>query len=510
MTSPDGITWTLRTSAADNDWYSVCYGNGLFVAVSITGTGNRVMTSPDGITWTARTSAANNNWYSVTYGNGMFVAVSITGTGNRVMTSPDGITWTIRTSAANNNWYSVAYGNGMFVAVAYSGTGNRVMTSGWTQQTIAPPNNYYNGTTTFTGAVTAPSLLALANDSGALGASGTAWADLFLASGAVVNFNAGDVTITHAADTLTFGGATTGYVFSDGPVTVTAGSASAPAMTTSGDLNTGVFFPAADVVAITTGGVERMRINSGGNVGIGLTTLGAQFNAVNGSLMYRWSDDTVGAFSHLAKYRGTESAPTAVATNDVMGQFVFRAYGGANLRNLAIMQGIVTTYTSDTNMTAAIRWFTTNAGSSPTTKMTLTGAGDLTIGSGAKLALDSVSAPSDTYLTETSANNIAIFTGGSERLRLDGSGNVGVNVTTFGTSAAGVLGLKNGTEPTTGPADTVQVYSVDRSAGNTIPAIYCEGTGVTDAGITSTAVTHKIALKVNGTVYYLLATTNAT
>lgn len=77
---------TSRTSAANNSWYGVTYGNGTFVAVSITGTGNRVMTSPDGITWTSRTSAANNAWYGVTYGNGTFVAVSINGTGNRVMT----------------------------------------------------------------------------------------------------------------------------------------------------------------------------------------------------------------------------------------------------------------------------------------------------------------------------------------------------------------------------------------------------------------------------------------
>ncbi len=129
MTSPDGINWTIRTSAADNNWISVTYGNGLFVAVSISGTGNRVMTSPDGITWTIRTSAADNQWSSVTYGNGLFVAVAVSGTGNRVMTSPDGITWTIGTSAADNQWYSVTYANGLFVAVAVSGAGNRVMTS---------------------------------------------------------------------------------------------------------------------------------------------------------------------------------------------------------------------------------------------------------------------------------------------------------------------------------------------------------------------------------------------
>ena len=146
MTSPDGITWTIRTSAADKPWTSVTYGNGLFVAVATNSSGNLVMTSPDGITWTLRASAADNNWNSVTYGNGLFVAVGAGGTGNRVMTSPDGIVWTIRTSAADNWWRSVTYGNGLFVAVSITGTGNRVMTSPdgivWTIRTSAADNGW--------------------------------------------------------------------------------------------------------------------------------------------------------------------------------------------------------------------------------------------------------------------------------------------------------------------------------------------------------------------------------
>ena len=129
MTSPDGVNWTLRASAADNAWLSVCYGNGLFVAVSYSGIGNRVMTSPDGITWTSRTSAADNNWLSVCYGNDIFVAVATSGSSNRVMTSPDGITWTIRTSAADNSWLSVCYGNGVFVAISSDGFNTHVMRS---------------------------------------------------------------------------------------------------------------------------------------------------------------------------------------------------------------------------------------------------------------------------------------------------------------------------------------------------------------------------------------------
>lgn len=53
---------------------------------------------------------------------------------------------------------------------------------------------------------TAGSLLAASDDVGALGASGTAWSDLFLASGAVINFNADDITLTHSANLLTFAG----------------------------------------------------------------------------------------------------------------------------------------------------------------------------------------------------------------------------------------------------------------------------------------------------------------
>jgi hypothetical protein len=98
----------------------------------------------------------------------------------------------------------------------------------------------------------------------------------------------------------------------------------------------------------------------------------------------------------------------------------------------------------------------------------------------------------------------------TQALTLDANRNLALNTTSVGTSAAGVLSVGSGTEPSSGPADTVQFYSVDRSAGNTIPAIYCEGSGVTNAGITNVTVTNKIAIKINGTVYYLLATTNAT
>ena len=51
-----------------------------------------------------------------------------------------------------------------------------------------------------------------------------------------------------------------------------AGTAAAPAITTTGDTNTGMFFPAADTIAFAEGGAEAMRLDSSGNVGIGTTS----------------------------------------------------------------------------------------------------------------------------------------------------------------------------------------------------------------------------------------------
>jgi len=61
-------------------------------------------------------------------------------------------------------------------------------------------------------------------------------------------------------------------------ITAPGGTAAAPSITTTGDVNTGIFFPAADTIAFSEGGVESMRIDSSANVGIGTATPGAKLD----------------------------------------------------------------------------------------------------------------------------------------------------------------------------------------------------------------------------------------
>ncbi|MCB0968042.1 MAG: hypothetical protein KDB37_14500 [Ilumatobacter sp.] len=148
-----GITWDLQTTP-DRDWQAVAWSPALrlFAAVADSGTGQRAMTSPDGVTWTQRTTPADRGWDGIAWGNGLFVAVSATLGAAEVMTSPDGTTWTQRATPTNNSWHDVCWAAslGLFVAVGSDyETTHAAMTSpdgiAWTLRST--PGNGYQGVT---------------------------------------------------------------------------------------------------------------------------------------------------------------------------------------------------------------------------------------------------------------------------------------------------------------------------------------------------------------------------
>jgi len=67
-------------------------------------------------------------------------------------------------------------------------------------------------------------------------------------------------------------GTETARINTDKQIVAAAGTNSLPALTTTGDLNTGIYFPAADTIGFVEGGAEAMRIDSSGNVLVGITT----------------------------------------------------------------------------------------------------------------------------------------------------------------------------------------------------------------------------------------------
>ena len=116
--SEDGINWTETAMPKTAYWCSVCYGNGKFVAVVYSNTVSAY--SEDGINWTETAMPKRVDWQSVCYGNGKFVAVASSNTVSAY--SEDGINWVETAMPKSASWYSVCYGNGKFVAVVYSNT----------------------------------------------------------------------------------------------------------------------------------------------------------------------------------------------------------------------------------------------------------------------------------------------------------------------------------------------------------------------------------------------------
>lgn len=95
----------------------------------------------------------------------------------------------------------------------------------------------------------------------------------------------------------------------NGVITVAAGSDTAPAISPTGDTNTGIYFANADTVGIATGGLARLTVQSGGNIVIGQDN---SATALSQSQLIRTANgsgtNVAGADLRLQPGRGTGTA----------------------------------------------------------------------------------------------------------------------------------------------------------------------------------------------------------
>lgn len=92
-----------------------------------------------------------------------------------------------------------------------------------------------------------------------------------------------------------------------GAVVAPAGTVSAPGITTTGDTNTGIFFPAADTIAFAEGGTEALRITSTGAIAInGASNFGTatQVLTSNGNAPPSWQNAASGAQDYIVQSYG--------------------------------------------------------------------------------------------------------------------------------------------------------------------------------------------------------------
>jgi len=245
-------------------------------------------------------------------------------------------------------------------------------------------------------------------------------------TGAVMNGTVGATTPSTGAFTT---------LSATGVTTVQAGTAAAPAITTSGDTNTGIFFPAADTIAFAEGGAEAMRIDSSGGVRINNTSnatfsaqLNTQFTTAFQCGQYLKVTDTSASQSMFIFGNSSSDAVGSIATN-----------GSATSYNTSATSGVIGIDAS----TIAI-----NTASSE--RMRIDSSGDVSIGattvsSSARLNVyqaDSaqrvvhfentrnVSGDENLRLVlgsncnNTSSYPLIVTTGGSQKLEIYGNGNV--------------------------------------------------------------------------------------
>jgi len=286
-----------------------------------------------------------------------------------------------------------------------------------------------------------------------------------------------DFQVGSAGDPVTVGGV----------LTVQAGSASAPALTTSGDTNTGIFFPAADTIAFAEGGAEAMRIDSSGNLGLGVTPSAwdSIFKAIDVGQASNGISGNSGT-TQITQGNYYNSGYKYGITGDAVGRYEINL--GKHIWNIAPSgtAGNAITFTQAMTLDASGR-----LGIGLTSPIdTLQVNGGITVGGDTNANDRSRFYESSGLVIDagvTNARPILFRTQGAERARIDSSGNLLVGKTgSSASSGTGVMIQPNGFVSVVAPSTTADTYDYYNSTAGSY-RFYVTNAGVINA--TSTTIT---------------------
>lgn len=244
----------------------------------------------------------------------------------------------------------------------------------------------------------------------------------------------GGITLKGATDkTLTWVDSTDCWTFNQG-LNLTAGTAGAPALVFNGDVNSGLFQPGADSLAIATAGAQRVTVDSSGNVGIGTSSpqraLVVSDAGTEGFEFYPGSSSGNNTVNHYNR-----STAAFVNINTTADQHIFGRADGEKMRIDSSGRLLV----GSTSSFASANCDDLQVGN------TGTAATGLTIGSsnqGQIAFADSGDQRAGLIHYQHTDNSMRFFTSGAanERLRIDSSGKVGIGTS----SAQYLLHIKGG------------------------------------------------------------------